>query len=178
MRTIHYHIAITLDGFISHQDGSVDCLLMEGEHADEFIESLKNYDTVLMGRKTYEFGFQFGLEPGQAAYPNLKHYIFSQSLDFESSQEVKLIHSNMIETIEGIKREDGKAIWLCGGGELAATLLDHNLIDKLTLKVNPVTFGVGRSLFGSCKKTANLKLLHSKSYNNGVLLNSYDIIKG
>lgn len=177
MRKVNYHIAVTLDGFISHEDGSVDGFLMEGEHADEFVQSLSRYDTVLMGRKTYEFGFQFGLKPGQPAYPNLKHYIFSRSLSFDTSDQVALVEAGILEKINTIKHEDGKDIWMCGGGELAGFLLDNDLLDKLTLKVNPVVFGNGRKLFGDCKKTVNLDLLSSKSYGNGVLLNEYEIIK-
>jgi len=177
MRKIDYHIAITLDGFISHQDGSIDGLLMEGEHADDFVQSLGEYDTVLMGRKTYEFGFQFGLEVGQAAYPNMKHYIFSQSLDFESSDEVSLVKSNALEKIKQLKRKNGKDIWLCGGGELAGFLLENELIDTLTVKVNPIVFGSGRPLFGERKGALNLRYLNSKTYNNGVLRHAYHVIK-
>lgn len=177
MRTINYHIAITLDGFISHKDGSVEGLLMEGPHADEFVQALREYDTVLMGRKTYEFGFQFGLKPGQPAYPNLKHYIFSQSLDFTSTEQVMRIASHTIDTINALKQKSGKEIWLCGGGELVGFLLDNDLIDTLTVKVNPVLFGAGRKLFGSSTKSVQLKHLSSKAYDNGVLLNTYDVLK-
>ena len=53
MRIANYHIAITLDGYICHEDGSIDGLLMEGEHVEDFIKSLECYDSVLMGRKPY-----------------------------------------------------------------------------------------------------------------------------
>ncbi len=177
MRKIDYHIATTLDGFISHDNGSVDGLLMEGEHADDFLQSLGEYDTVLMGRKTYEFGFQFGLEPGQAAYPNMKHYIFSQSLEFESSDDVWLVNSKVLETINQLKKENGKNIWLCGGGELAGFLLENDLIDTLTVKVNPVVFGSGRALFGESKRSVSLHHTNSKTYNNGVVRHVYDVAR-
>ncbi len=177
MRSINYHIAVSLDGFISHQDGSVDGLLMEGEHAEEFAQSLEEYDAVLMGRKTYEFGFQFGLKPGQPAYPNLHHYIFSRSLDFESSEHVTMVNSDALEKISDIKQQEGKEIWLCGGGELAGLLLDNGLIDKLTLKINPVIFGAGRKLFGACKKAVDLEYQSCKTYSNGVQLSAYNVLK-
>lgn len=176
MRKLNYYIAVTADGFISHEDGSITGLLMEGDHADAFIQSLSGYDTVLMGRKTYEFGFQFGLQPGQAAYPNLHHYVFSKSLCFESSEQVTLVSSNVVETVQALKQGRGKDIWLCGGGDLAGDLLEHGLIDSLTVKVNPVIFGAGRTLFGARAKAVELSLVSSKTYDNGVQLNTYDIV--
>lgn len=173
MRKIHYHIAVTLDGFICHKDGSIDGFLMEGAHADEFMQSLENYDTVLMGSKTYAFAFQYGLKAGQTAYPNLKHYIFSQSLEFESNDDVILVKDDALNVIKALKQENGKDIWLCGGGELAGFLLEHHLIDALSLKVNPVVFGAGRKLFGQNKMLNNFRLESRKTYDNGVLLNQY-----
>lgn len=177
MRSIDYHIAVTLDGFISHVDGSIDGFLMQGPHADDFAQSLANYDTVLMGRKTYEFGFQFGLTPGQPAYPNMHHHVFSNTLQFDSSESVTLVDSNVIDTVNRLKQTDGGDIWLCGGDELAGHLLDQGLIDKLTVKVNPVLFGAGRKLFGSCNNAAELNLIGGKTYENGVVVNRYRLVR-
>jgi hypothetical protein len=49
MRELKYHVATTVDGFIGHEDGSVDGFLAEGDHATEFLESLRNdYGVVLL----------------------------------------------------------------------------------------------------------------------------------
>ncbi|PDY44681.1 hypothetical protein COL30_30325 [Bacillus pseudomycoides] len=69
-----------------------------------------------------------------------------------------------------------REIWLCGGGQLAGSLFDHELIDTLILKVNPVMIGEGISLFGSSKKQFQLELMDLKKYNNGVILPKYRII--
>ncbi len=177
LRNINYHIAITLDGYICREDGSIDGFLMEGEHAEDFIKLLDNYDSVLMGRKTYEFGFQFGLKAGQPAYPNLKHYVFSKSLEFNQTEAVKLVKSNTIEYVKDLKNSEGGDIWLCGGGELAGALFENDLIEKLTLKVNPIVFGSGRRLFENSKKFGDFNLLSSKVYDNGVILSKYEIKK-
>src|SRR5215210_6877217 len=78
MRGLKYHVATTVDGFIGHEDGSVDGFVAEGDHATEFLESLQNdYDVVLMGRKTYEFGLRLGVTD---PYPWLEQYVFSRTM--------------------------------------------------------------------------------------------------
>jgi len=176
MREIEYYIAVTLDGFICHLDGRIDGFLMEGDHADAFHGSLSRYDTVLMGGKTYEFGFQYGLEAGQPAYPYMNHYVFSRSLKFESSEQVTLVDTDFLKTLDSLRQDEGSDIWLCGGGEFAGSLLEHGLISKLTLKVNPIILGSGRKLFGDSIKPLSLELISSKAFKSGVVLQSYNVL--
>lgn len=175
MRKIIYHIASSIDGFIARKNGSVEDFLLEGDHALEFQKHLKKYDIVIMGGKTYEFGFQFGIKPGQPAYEGLEHIIVSKSLHFEDSDQVKLVSQNAINYIRDIKNNSGKDIWLCGGGNLAGQLANEGLIDELLVKVNPVIIGNGIRLFHHLKTAFNLKTIHSKKYENNVMLNHYKI---
>lgn len=175
MRKIVYHIAISVDGFIADKSGAVDLFLAEGVHATDFFQSLARYDTVIMGKKTYEFGFQFGLQPGQPAYQGLKHLIVSQSLNFESNAEVQLIKKDAIDYLQQLKTTPGKDIWLCGGGNLAGHLATHKLIDEVIFKVNPLIMGEGIQAFEGLKQPLQLNLFHHKPYENGVVLQSYKI---
>ena len=177
MRKIIYHIATSIDGFIARPDGSVSDFLMEGEHAEEFIQSLSDYDTVIMGTKTYEFGFQFGLQPGEPAYASLEHIIVSKSLSFESTQQVKLINSDEHSFLRQLKAGEGKDIWLCGGGHLAGFMLNHNLIDEVLLKINPVVLREGIKLFEGVSRSSVWHPSESKTYSNGVVLQRYRLMK-
>lgn len=81
MRKLAYHVGTSLDNYISREDGSVEGFLREGDHVDDYVASLKAYDTVLMGKTTYEWGIKFGgLKPGQAAHPWMNNYVFSKTL--------------------------------------------------------------------------------------------------
>jgi dihydrofolate reductase len=180
MKKLVYYIATTVDNFIAHEDGSADGFLYEGEHIQDFLDSLSDYDSVLMGKHTYVYGFQFGMKPGEPAYApyNLKNYIFSRSMNFESNEQVQLVDSDAATFVRQLKQnsaDNGKHIWLCGGGALAGTLLEHELIDELILKVHPVIFGKGIRLFGPSTKSIGLTLKDTRSFNSGVMVQSYNI---
>lgn len=173
MRKLMYHVAVTVDGFICHKDYTVDGFINEGEHADDYLASLKtDYDIVLMGRRTYEFGLQFGVTN---PYPWLKQYVFSRTMDQSPDPNVELISENMADTVKQLKAEQGKGIYLCGGAQLAATLLGENLVDELILKLNPVAFGSGVSLFADITNQTRLALVDTKIYSNGVVLLRYRV---
>ncbi|WP_128546611.1 dihydrofolate reductase family protein [Larkinella soli] len=178
MRKIVYHVASTLDGYIGNEDGSVDKgFVPEGEHVTEYLESLKSYDTVIMGKATYEFGYQYGMQPGQPPYPWMKHYIFSKTLHFETppDERVEIIDRDELAFLRQLKAGEGTDIYLCGGGAFAAFLLENELIDQLIVKLNPALLGSGIRLFGTSKKYVDLTLLDSKPYDTGVLLLTYQI---
>ncbi|WP_437945752.1 dihydrofolate reductase family protein [Sorangium sp. So ce296] len=178
MRKIVYDVAVSLDGFISHEDGSVDGFLMEGEHVAEYVERLKGYDTVLMGKRTYEWGYPFGLVPGKRAYPHMEHHIFSRTLRFDEGAEVQVVDRDEVAVIEGLKASPGADIYLCGGGAFAGFLLDHALIDQLVLKLNPIVLGHGVRLFGGSTRKVALALVNSKPYANSAQLLRYDVKYG
>lgn len=178
MRKLVYHVATTLDNYISHEDGSIEGFLGEGEHVTDYIESLKAYDTVLMGRTTYEWGIKFGgLQPGQTGYPWMKNYIFSKTLRFDTKldQQLEIVAENQLDFVKQLKQGQGTDIYLCGGGTFAAFLLEHELIDELKIKLNPIIYGSGIRLFGNSTKKVTLSLVDSKTYQNGVLLITYKL---
>ena len=175
MRKIVYYVASSIDGFIAGADGSINGFLMEGEHADDFVSSFSDYDTVIMGRGTYEFGFQYGLKPGEPAYSGLKHIVLSKSLDFVSNENVELVKTNAMAYIRQLKQDPGKDIWLCGGGNIAGQLANEGLIDEVLIKVNPIVIGKGIRLFEGRGKLINLMFTGTKCYGNGVVLLRYNI---
>ena len=176
MKELKYHVATTVDAFIGHGDGSVDGFVMEGDHATEFLESLQNdYDVVLMGRKTYEFGLQFGVTD---PYPWLEQYVFSRTMEKSPDPNVTLVSENVVGFVRDLKEKAGKDIYLCGGADLATTLFAEGLIDEIVLKVNPVLFGSGIPLFSGAIVQVALKPVDVKGYDNGVLLLRYRAVTG
>ena len=176
MRNIVYYVAISIDGYISGIDGSSEGFIPDGSGVDRYLSDLKEFDTVIMGRNTYEFGYRFGLEPGQAAYPHMQHYIFSKDLKFEHKMDNVHIRGININEIEKLRKGEGTDIYLCGGGQFAGWLLEHEQIQYLKVKLNPMILGQGIRLFEGSTKFVKTELLESDLYDNGLQIINYKIL--
>lgn len=172
MRKLKYYVASSIDGFIARKDGSFNDFVFKGEVVNDYIESFKLFDIVLMGRKTYEVGLKEGKTN---PYPMMKSYVFSRSMKQSPDEKVELVSENGIELVKSLKNEAGKDIYLCGGANLATMLFAENLIDEIVLKVNPFVMGSGIPLFGEVIKPTFLELTDSKIYENGVVLVNYRV---
>ncbi|MGD1897101.1 MAG: dihydrofolate reductase family protein [Phormidesmis sp.] len=192
MRELVYYVACSLDGFIAHLDGSHDGFSQDRDYLKDLFSTFpetvpshlrtamniqaenQRFDTVLMGRKTYEIGLKEGVS---SPYSHLKQYLFSTSFDSTPDSQVELISQHAVERVAALKSEPGKDIWLCGGATLAATLFAGDLVDTLILKMNPFLMGEGIPLFSGVVKQSELALSEQKSYQNGVLRLHYKIVR-
>lgn len=147
MRNLIYHVAVSMDGYIAGLDHDVSAFLQSGAHVEAYQQQIQQYDTVIMGKNTYTFGYGYGLKPGYVPYPHLENWVFSKTLktntaDFKTSP-LKVYSEESLAQIRVLKNQPGKPIWLCGGGTLATALYNHRLIDKVILKINPIVLGAG-----------------------------------
>ena len=177
MRNIVYDVAATLDGFIAGGGGDVSAFANEGDHVDAYLVRLQTYDTVLMGRRTYEFGYAFGVKPGQRAYPHMAHHVFSRSLALPSPSDVEVVRESWITTIDRLKAAPGGDIYLCGGGAFAGYLANHGRVDRLIVKLNPVLLGRGVPLFAGLERPLSLSLTGTTRYASGVTLLEYGVAR-
>lgn len=175
MQKIVYYVASSLDGFITGPNEDVSLFITEGPGVEQYYADLTQYKTVIMGRKTYEFGYQYGLQPGQPAYPNMEHYVFSNSLEIENTAKSVHIEKPSVDRIQELKANATTDIYLCGGGEFAGWLLDHGLIDVIKLKLNPVILGEGTWLFGSSTTQVKLRLTDETAYPDGMEILTYEM---
>ncbi|WP_339837014.1 dihydrofolate reductase family protein [uncultured Maribacter sp.] len=177
MKKVVYYVAISIDGFICGLDADISGFVGEGNGVTQYLVDLKEFETVIMGRNTYEFGYAYGLKPGQPAYPHMEHYICSKSMSFDNMHEkVHLVTEYETETINKLKKSSNTDIYLCGGGIFAGWLLEHKLIDVLKVKLNPLLLGDGIRLFGDSKQGYKLNLTDTHSYDGGLVFNTYNIL--
>jgi dihydrofolate reductase len=187
-RKLVYYVACTVDGFIAREDGSCDWALSEGEHFADLVQRFpetfpahwqrvlgapahpRRFDTVLMGRKTYEVGVNEGIT---SPYPALRQCVVSRSIPDTLDPAVQVYRGSPVELVRQLKTEPGRDIWLCGGAELAGGVFTE--IDEMILKVNPVLIGCGVPLFVGAVGTSPARLVESQSYPNGFVVARYDL---
>lgn len=174
MQKIVYYVASSLDGFIAGENDDISQFILQGKGVEKYQSDLSRFGTVIMGRKTYEFGFQYGLEPGKPAYPNMENYVFSNSLKIDNLSESVKIEKLNRDRVNEIKQNAKTNIYLCGGGRFAGWLLENGLIDQLKLKLNPLVLGGGTKLFGSSTVSECWKLTDKESFSDGLQILTYD----
>ncbi len=175
MRNIIYYIASSIDGYICGPGEDVSLFTRESNLVQKYLEDLKDFDTVLMGKNTYEFGFQCGISPGQTPYEHMVNYVVSSGASYPSIDPNLIIIPPRIEEIQKIKEKEGADIYLCGGGVLAKWLLENGLIDVIKLKLNPIILGSGIKLFENLNKQYTLNFTSIESFSHGLHLITYNL---
>ncbi|MEO1652520.1 MAG: dihydrofolate reductase family protein [Bacteroidota bacterium] len=174
MQKIIYYVASSLDGYIAGENEDISQFVQTGPGVEKYQADLAQFETVIMGRKTYEFGFQYGLEPGQPAYPHMQHHIFSSSLRLDRLSEQVQIEPLDLNRVRAIRDQAKTDVYLCGGGHFAGWLLENGLIDQLKLKLNPIVLGNGIRLFGASQAKAQWNLIAKESFPDGLQLLTFD----
>ena len=125
-----------------------------------------------MGRGTFEPAIQAGLAD---PYSHLDTYVYSSTLDPAECPDVTVVASDPVTHMRELKGADGAGIWLCGGGRLAASLIGE--IDRLVLKLNPVTIGNGRPLLDGEFSPQAWQLESTRTFDLGVVLLEYSRVR-
>ncbi|HEX8567818.1 MAG TPA: dihydrofolate reductase family protein [Pyrinomonadaceae bacterium] len=174
MRKITFGVASSLDNFIARENGAVDWLMWSDDVMEIMSDFWKKIDTVLMGRKTYTVGLE--LSKGKKnPYPDIKTYVFSQTLKAEENADVEIVSENAVEFVRKLKSEEGKEICVMGGGEFAKSLFEAELIDEIGFNIHPVLLGSGIPLFLEMKRQIDLELIESRQLKNGCVYVLYRV---
>lgn len=173
MRTVTYGGACSLDMFITGPGGAMDWLVI-GANAQALMgEYWPTVDTILMGRKTYEVAMQSGGGGGDSDDSGVKTYIFSRTL--KEARGATIVAENAGEFVRGLKAQPGKGICLMGGGELAKSLFEADVIDEVGLNIHPVLLGAGTPLVPGMNRQVNLELVSCKPIAGGCVYALYRV---
>lgn len=105
----------------------------------------------------------------------MKSYIFSRTLKLSLGDGAQVISQNAGAFVRSLKMEEGKDIWLMGGGELMKSLLLENVVDEISLNIHPLLLGSGVFLFPELDKQIDLELINSNIHKNGCIQVTYRI---
>lgn len=149
------------------------------EDAGNIIDEIfRRVDAFLLGRRTWEIFAAYWpnmTDPGDLVagkLNNLPKYVASRSrTDFPWAGSEPL--RDVVRDIPAIlQRYDGE-VQVHGSGDLAQTLIAHDLVDEYRLMTFPVVLGSGRRLFDGGARPANLKLVHLRQASSGMIYSVY-----
>jgi dihydrofolate reductase len=181
-------MTISLDGFFEGRDHDISWHNVDDELNKFAIELLRETDTILFGRRTYELFEDFwpkavddpkiskdNLEKARLIN-NMNKVVFSKTLtkveERENWRNVKLIRDVNSEEIKRWKQESGKDLCI-GGSNLALGFAQLGLIDEIRIMVDPIVLGEGTRLFEGVKDKLNLSLLKTRTFKSGNVLLYY-----
>lgn len=170
MRRVRYSVAMSLDGYIAGPHGEVDWIAIDPEI--NFGAMFDQFDTVLMGRRTYE---QLTRE-GRAAMPGLKTIVFSRTLQTGRHPQITIWDDIHRDRVTNLKASAGKDIWLFGGSTLFRSLVEQGLVDTVEVAVIPILLGSGIPLIAPAENCIRLQLRSQKVYKTtGTVLLEYAV---
>ena len=181
---------ISLDGFVAGPNGEMNWIQIDEEIFDHVGKRIKEGDTALYGRVTYQMMENYWPTAGDKPtatkhdiehsrwYKNAHKIVLSKTMDPDSYREAGLTNTtilsdNLSDRIHEIKQQEGPEILLFGSPTATHALIQLNLIDGYWLFVNPIILGRGIPLFADIKDTIKLRLLTTRQFTSGVTELSY-----
>ncbi len=172
MRKVILGAGITLDGYLARPDGSVDYLVMTKEGSALMSRFFATIDTIVMGRKTLDAAIAMtgGIYKSPGAIPT---YVFSHTQPPGERDGVIFSNQSPAAWVRKIRARRGKHIFHMGGGELARSFLQADLIDELFLAVVPILLGRGLPLFPGGFPQRDFTLVENKTYSKSQISLTY-----
>lgn len=133
---------------------------------------------LLLGRKTYDLFASYWPKQNPSGYVarpfnKATKYVVSGSSPKLTWEKSVLIGGDVATKLKELKQQDGPMLQVHGSGNLVQTLLKHDLVDELWLKIYPVTLGSGKRLFAEGVQPAAFELTESKTTPKGVIFANY-----
>ena len=172
MRQVRYAVAMSLDGFIAGPNGEVDWIVMDPDM--DFGAMFRRFDTLLIGRKTFEAMQAMG--GGAGSLPGVQSVVISRTLKPADHPKLTIV-SDAEPFVAELRTKPGKDIWLWGGGKLFHSLLGAGLVDGVDVGVVPVLLGGGTPLLPTPAPRATLALKNHRVFEkSGIVGLEYDVV--
>ena len=157
---------MSLDGYIAKKDNNIDFLSIVKTANEDFgySEFLKNIDTVIWGRKTFDKVLSFG-----SGVPHKDKKVFVISSTRTGKKEHAEYFNNVVDLVKSLKHQKGKNIYCDGGAEIVYELLNYRLFDRIIVSVIPHSLGDGIRLFKDKNVEQQLTFKRSISYPSGLI---------
>ena len=169
-RKVTFGGAVSLDGYFAGPSEAMDWLLWSDDAAAVSSASWRGVDTMLMGRRTFEFAMREG--GGTGVGPGIRTYVFSRTL--AEAPGAELVSGDAAEFVRSLRAGEGGDVIVMGGGELGSALIEAGLVDEIGLNVHPVLLGGGIPAFRPIARRVELKLVEARAMARGCVLLRYE----
>ncbi|KAK2047275.1 riboflavin biosynthesis protein RibD domain-containing protein [Colletotrichum somersetense] len=177
-RRLRYNVAISLDGFIVPPDGTRGWIVHG--NSISFDELCLQFDTLVMGRKTYECMLNMGAHNLLQRYTKENLVVVSKTLKSEHHPRITIVSEEFTGYIADLKNTDGRDIWLMGGGQLVGLCLDAGILDTVETAIMPLMLRKGERMIGEPALTRlreiRLDLVDCRQWGtSGVVMCKYNL---
>lgn len=174
-RKVILYIAISLDGYIAKQNDDLSFLSLVQKEGEDYgySEFIKTVDTVILGRKTYDWVMN---QVQEFPHADKDSYIITRTAK-PSMGRTHFYTDPIKDLISKLKNEDGKNIFIDGGAEIVNELLKEKLIDEFIISIIPVLVGTGTRLFKDGRPEQILELVSAKQFDKGLSQLHYNVVK-
>ena len=175
MRKIRYAVAMSLDGYIAGPNGEYDWIGADPEV--DFAAFWSQFDTLLMGRRTYDLAVQTRGKAAFTAFTGVTSIVFSRTLKQQEHPLVTVMPELNGDWRRDLKAQSGKDIWLFGGSSLPRSFFDSGLVDGVEVAVIPILLGAGIPLLPPPYNPTKLRLISHHLYRSGRMSLAYEVLR-
>jgi dihydrofolate reductase len=137
-------------------------------------------EALLLGRRTYEWLVaRWPSRSGELAdrLNSLPKYVVSSTLDDPDWTNSTVLKGDAVEAVSKLKQELDGEIVVPASFQLVRTLMEHDLVDELRLKLFPVALGAGERLFGETTDKKSLRLVDTRTVKGDVVFLVYEVVR-
>lgn len=169
MRKVTYGAAVSLDLYLAGPDEALDWLRWSDDARAISGASWQGVDTILMGRKAYEFAARSG---GGGEAGGITSYIFSRTMA-AAPAGATLVREDAVDFVRALKAQPGGDMIVLGGGELGAALIAGGVVDEIGFNVHPLLLGGGTPALPPAGVRVALELVEARAIDKGCLFVRY-----
>ncbi|MDL2301821.1 dihydrofolate reductase family protein [Lachnospiraceae bacterium OttesenSCG-928-D06] len=141
--SVYFYGCTSIDGYLADKNHNLDWLYTSGTVEETGYNSFyQNIDITIMGKKTFDEISK--MDNAHLAYPTTKNYVFTHSEVLPVSGFIP-IAGDVVGFVKSASKD--KNIWVVGGNQLLAPLLDNDMVDTMIIQIAPVLLGEGIQLF-------------------------------
>jgi dihydrofolate reductase len=179
---------VSLDGVIQDPAGDegftrggwVGRIAALPELATVALDEALGSEALLLGRRSYEwFAGRWPSRSGELAdrLNSLPKYVVSSTLEDPDWNNTTVLRGDVVNEVSKLKQELDGEINVPASFQLVRTLIEHDLVDELRLKIFPVVLGAGERLFGELSDKKPLRLVDTRTVGDGIVIHTYEPVR-